>query len=104
MTVGSIVHELFQIVLRQRLTTREQIEAASEKMLCDGGMAYTLYASNMNSAEARSEFKNFLDKIYDFMQRYIEGKVLADVKKVGRISFKFQFNRIYPNFCSIFLD
>lgn len=101
MTVGSIVHELFQIILRQRLTTREQIEAASEKMLCDGGMAYTLYASNMNSAEARSEFKNFLDKIYDFMQRYIEGKVFADGKKVGRISLESQFNRIYHNFCSL---
>lgn len=82
MTIGSIVHELFQIVLRRRLTTREQIKALSEEMLTDGGMAYTLYASSMNSTEARNEFDGFLDKIYDFMQRYVEGKAIPSDKKV----------------------
>lgn len=74
MTVGSIVHELFQIVLQRKLTTREQIKAVSDEMLADGGMAYTLYASSMNSIEARIEFDSFLDRIYDFMQQYILGK------------------------------
>lgn len=74
MTVGSIVHELFQIVLRRKLTTLEQIKAVSDEMLTDGGMAYTLYASSMNSSEARTEFDSFLNRIYDFMQQYIEGK------------------------------
>lgn len=72
MTIGSIVHELFQIVLRRRLITREQIQAAAEDMLVDGEMAYTLYSSNMNSLEARIEFDGFIDKIYDFMQRYVD--------------------------------
>lgn len=74
MTVGSIVHELFQIVLRRKLTTLEQIKAVSDEMLTDGGMAYTLYASSMNSSEARTEFDSFLNRIHDFMQQYIEGK------------------------------
>lgn len=75
MTIGSIVHELFQIVLRRRLTTREQIKAISEEMLADDGMAHTLYSSSMNASEARKEFDGFIDKIYDFMQRYVECKV-----------------------------
>lgn len=71
MTVGSIVHELFQKVLRRKLTTREEIKEVSEEMLSDDGMAYTLYASCMNSADARKEFDEFLEKIYNFVQRYI---------------------------------
>lgn len=89
MTVGSIVHELFQTVLRRRLTTREQIKAASDEMLSDDGMAYTLYASSMNSSEARTEFDAFLEKIYEFMQQYMEGKVPATSnKKVKLIQIK----------------
>lgn len=82
MIVGSIVHELFQIALRQRLTTREQIKAASEKMLENDEMSHTLYSSEMTSVEARKEFDGFLDKIYDFMQRYIEG-IAPPNKKVN---------------------
>lgn len=85
MTVGSIVHELFQIALRQRLTTREQIKAASEKMLTNEQMSYTLYSSSMTSAETRKEFDGFLDKIYNFMQRYIEGIAPPPNKKVNQI-------------------
>lgn len=85
MTVGSIVHELFQVVLRRRLTTREQIKAVSDEMLSDDGMAYTLYASSMNSAEARTEFDAFLEKIYEFMQQYVEGKAPAISNKAVKL-------------------
>lgn len=78
MTVGSIVHELFQIVLGRRLTTRDQIQAVCDEMLADGEMAYTLYGSSMKTSEARTEFNGFLDKIYDFMQQYVEGKTPAE--------------------------
>lgn len=73
MTIGSIVHNLFQIVLRRRLTTREQIKCVSDEMLSDSGVAYALYSSSMNKAEACNEFDSFLDNIYEFMQRYVEG-------------------------------
>lgn len=75
MTIGSIVHNLFQIVLRRRLTTREQIKCVSDEMLSDSGVAYALYSSSMNKAEACNEFDSFLDNIYEFMQRYVEGNV-----------------------------
>lgn len=85
MTVGSIIHELFQIALRQRLTTRAQIKAASEKMLQNPEMSYTLYASSMTSTEARKEFDGFLDKVHWFMQRYIEGVPQPTDKKVAEL-------------------
>lgn len=85
MTVGSIIHELFQIALRQKLTTREQIKAASEKMLQNPEMSYTLYSSCMTSTEARKEFDGFLDKIHWFMQRYIEGVAKPLDKKVAKL-------------------
>lgn len=74
MTIGSIVHSLFQIVLRRRLTTRDEIKSVSDEMLSDSGVAYALYSSSMNKAEACNEFDSFLDNIYEFMQRYVEGK------------------------------
>lgn len=86
MTIGSIVHELFQTVLRRKITTRDEIKAVSDKMLTDGGMAYTLYASSMNSSEARIEFDSFLDKIYEFMQKYIVGNAAID-KKASSMNF-----------------
>lgn len=73
MTIGSIIHELFQVILRRRLTKRDQIKALSDEMLSDGGLAHTLYSSSMNVSEAQKEFDSFLDKIYEFMQRYVEG-------------------------------
>lgn len=98
MTVGSIVHELFQIVLRRKLTTLEQIKAVSDEMLTDGGMAYTLYASSMNSSEARTEFDSFLNRIHDFMQQYVEGKSSpkSDNNKVpmNRLQSRLQYSSL----------
>lgn len=82
MTIGTVVHELFQTVLRRKLMTREQIREASEQMLTDGGMAYTLYASSMDSVEARTEFDAFLDNIYEFVQQYIVGQSAYNNQKV----------------------
>lgn len=82
MTIGTVVHELFQTVLRRKLTTREQIREASEQMLTDGGMAYTLYASSMDSVEARTKFDAFLDNIYEFVQQYIVGQSANNNQKV----------------------
>lgn len=95
MTVGSIVHNLFQIVLRRRLTTREQIKNVSEEMLSDSGVAYALYSSSMNKTEASNEFDCFLDKIYEFMQRYVVGNGPtnpANDKVTSRLHFLFYLN------------
>lgn len=80
MTVGSIVHELLQIVLRRKLKTIEEIRAASDELLNDPQMGLTLYASQMASEEARSEIEKFVDKIHAFVERYVNGCIDATAK------------------------
>lgn len=94
MTVGSIVHELLQLVLRRKLKTLEEIRAVSDELLSDPQMAFTLYASQMASNEARAEIDKFLDKIYNFVQRFINGHV-DPTAKVNNL------NAIGTNDCSI---
>lgn len=80
MTVGSIVHELLQLVLRRKLKTLEEIRAVSEELLSDQQMAFTLYASQMASNEARVEVDKFIDKIHTFVERFVNGRVDPNAK------------------------
>lgn len=73
MTVGSIIHELLQIVLQRKLTTLAQIREVVEEMLMSQQMAFTLYASQMTATEAYDEVKKFEDKILDFVGKYLSG-------------------------------
>lgn len=75
MTVGSIVHELLQLVLRRNLKTLDEIRAVSDELLADPQMAHTLYASQMSSNEARGEIDKFVDKIHAFVERFVTGRV-----------------------------
>lgn len=87
MTVGSIVHELLQLVLRRKLKTLEEIRAVSDEMMSDPQMAFTLYASQMASNEARAEIDKFLDKIHVFVDRFVEGFVDPAAKvRMGEIN------------------
>lgn len=78
MTVGSMVHELLQLVLRRKLKTMEEIRAVSDELLSDPQMASTLYASQMASDEARAEIDKFLEKIHDFVGRFVNGQGHVD--------------------------
>lgn len=80
MTVGSIIHELLQLVLRRKLKTLDEIRAVVEEMLNDPKMAFTLYASQMSSGEARGELEKFVDKIYNFVQRFVNGRIDTHAK------------------------
>lgn len=87
MTIGSIVHELLQVVLRRKLTTLEEVKAASDQLLADNSMAFTLYTSQMNSDEARKEIGFFLDKIHLFVEQYVKGKMNTAGNKVCCLKF-----------------
>lgn len=82
MTVGSIVHELLQIVLQRRITTFKEVEAVVEEMLMSQKMAFTLYSSQMSTAEAYEEVNKFKDKIVEFVGKYLTGKVAVQSGKV----------------------
>lgn len=98
MTVGSIVHELLQIVLRRRLKTMKEIEEASEELLSDPSIAFTLYASEMGSDDARVEINKFHDKILNFVQEFVGGNKKASDKTVSLSIKEISFNESKPFF------
>lgn len=90
MTIGSIVHELFQIALQRQLKTAEEISMVIEEILMTQQMAFTLYASQMTSTEAREEMNKFSNKILEFMQTHFAGSMAVKSDKVWCfISLKF---------------
>lgn len=82
MTVGSIIHELLQIVLQRKLTTLSDIKSVTEELLMSQQMAFTLYACQMTSAEAFEEVIKFQEKIVDFVDKYLTGSKAVNGKKV----------------------
>lgn len=93
MTVGSIVHEIFQIVLRRKLSALSQIRKVGEELLDSKNVAFQLYASQMTAVEARSELEKFLDNIFDFVEEYVNGRKIAKKQQVGlctNLSLKFK--------------
>lgn len=74
MTIGSLVHELFQIVLRRKINAIKDIKSATEELLFSKQTAILLYSSQMTMEEARLELNKFTTKIYSFVQRYIKGE------------------------------
>lgn len=73
MTIGSLVHELFQIVLKRRLQTLDEIQAVCNEMLRRQSTVFQLYASGMTIPEARNEMEKFMSNIGEFVDRYITG-------------------------------
>lgn len=93
MTVGSIVHELFQIVLHRKLSALSQIRTACEELLNSRNVAFQLYASEMTAKEAWTELENFIEKIFDFVEEYVNGKKIAN-RKVGSTNLVFKLKKI----------
>lgn len=85
MTIGSIIHELLQIVLQRKLKTLEDIRAVTEEMLMSQQMAFTLFACQMTAAEAYEEVNKFQEKIVDFVEKYLTGSKVVNGGKVGAI-------------------
>lgn len=85
MTVGSIIHELLQIVLQRRLTTLAEIRAVTDELLMSQQMAFTLFASQMTAADAYEEINKFQEKIVDFVDKYLTECRAVDGKKVGAV-------------------
>lgn len=71
MTVGTIVHELLQRTLRNKLVNMPDIVAAGRELLNSKDMAQTLYACKMSRVEAAKEVEPFYPKIYDFIKNHV---------------------------------
>lgn len=71
MTVGTIVHEVLQKTLRNKLTDLSDIVAAGQELLNSEGMAHVLYACKMSRQEAMKEIESFYPKIHDFIKNHV---------------------------------
>lgn len=83
MTIGSIIHELLQIVLQRQLTTGAEVRSVIEELLMSQSMAFTLFASQMTTAEAYEEVNKFEEKIVNFVDKYLVGRKAVNGDKVG---------------------
>ncbi|XP_021710497.1 DNA replication ATP-dependent helicase/nuclease DNA2 isoform X2 [Aedes aegypti] len=81
MTVGTIVHEVLQKTLRNKLTDLSDIVAAGQELLNSEGMAHVLYACKMSRQEAMKEIESFYPKIHDFIKNHVH---LAVERTVSR--------------------
>lgn len=71
MTVGTIVHELLQKCLRNKLNDMADIVAVGREFLNSKDMARMLYACKMSRVEAAKEVEQFYSRIHDFIKNHV---------------------------------
>ncbi|KAM7349612.1 DNA replication helicase/nuclease 2 isoform 1-T2 [Cochliomyia hominivorax] len=72
MVIGSLVHELLQIVLEKNLKEIKEIEKIATDLLNSQETAFMLYASQLTKADTTLEVLHFVRSIHQFMQQYVE--------------------------------
>ncbi|XP_016988566.1 DNA replication ATP-dependent helicase/nuclease DNA2 isoform X2 [Drosophila rhopaloa] len=77
MLIGTLVHELLQKVLRQKLSAKQHIQSALQEMLTSSSLAQLLYASNLSQPEIEIQLQNFIDPIVSFVAQYVKGETPA---------------------------
>lgn len=73
MIVGSIVHEIVQKALKDKLTTLREIEEAANVIIFNKDIIHVLYSNGTAMAELEMRVYPYLDKIFKFMQYYVQG-------------------------------
>ncbi|XP_055625304.1 DNA replication ATP-dependent helicase/nuclease DNA2-like [Toxorhynchites rutilus septentrionalis] len=71
MTVGTIIHELLQKILRDQLTSIDDIKMLGKKYVNSKEIAHMLYACEMSQADASKELEQFYPKIFDFLRKHV---------------------------------
>ncbi|XP_044570904.1 DNA replication ATP-dependent helicase/nuclease DNA2 isoform X2 [Drosophila ananassae] len=74
MVIGTLVHELLQNVLVGKLSTKDDLQLALQKMLSSSSLVHLLYANNLSQAEVELQLRTFLDPISRFVSHYINGE------------------------------
>uniref|UniRef100_A0A0A1X334 DNA replication ATP-dependent helicase/nuclease n=1 Tax=Zeugodacus cucurbitae TaxID=28588 RepID=A0A0A1X334_ZEUCU len=73
MVVGSMVHEMLQLVLQKNLRNAKGIEATAKELLHSKETAYELYANLMTRDELDFELQKFIPNVISFVEQYIKG-------------------------------
>lgn len=72
MVIGSLVHELFQMVLEMGVKELKDIEKLAADLLNTRETAFKLYGSKLTQADTTAEVKHFVQSIYQFVQQYVD--------------------------------
>ncbi|XP_050329767.1 DNA replication ATP-dependent helicase/nuclease DNA2 isoform X1 [Bactrocera neohumeralis] len=73
MVVGSMVHEMLQLVLQKNLRNAEDIESTARELLHSKETAYELHANLMSRDELEFELQKFIPNVISFVEQYIKG-------------------------------
>lgn len=73
MVVGSMVHEMLQLVLQKNLRNADDIESTARKLLHSKETAYELYANLMSRDDLEFEMQKFIPNVISFVEQYIKG-------------------------------
>lgn len=72
MVIGSLVHELLQIVLEKGVKEFKEIEKIATDLLKSQETAFMLYGSQLTRADTSLEVMHFVRSIHQFMQQYVD--------------------------------
>ncbi|XP_037811441.1 DNA replication ATP-dependent helicase/nuclease DNA2 [Lucilia sericata] len=75
MVIGSLVHELLQIVLEKDLKELKDIEKLAHDLLNSQETAFMLYGSQLTREDTTMEVLQFVRSIHQFMQQYVDEKL-----------------------------
>ncbi|KAL1386056.1 hypothetical protein pipiens_012889 [Culex pipiens pipiens] len=75
MMIGTIVHELLQRTLRNKLTDMSDIVSLGKTYLASNEMAHMLYGCSMTKADAIKEIEPFYAKIHSFVTKHFASQL-----------------------------
>ncbi|XP_042863351.1 DNA replication ATP-dependent helicase/nuclease DNA2-like [Penaeus japonicus] len=89
MLVGSLVHQLFQEVVKKKIQSREQLEHLVRELMSQPKMLQEMYSLGVAESHIYEEMNNFIPHIHTWSQRYLgNGKVQG-----GKVDLKGQSKR-----------
>lgn len=71
MVIGSLVHQLLQLVLRNNIKDQKSIEKVALDLLKSQETAFMLYSSHLTSEETTQEVLQFVSRIHQFIDQYV---------------------------------
>lgn len=71
MMVGTIIHEILESVLKQKLRTLAEIKKYCQEYISSPAVSYMLYSSDCPREKLSEEVTRFVPKIYSFIDRYV---------------------------------
>lgn len=71
MVIGSLVHELFQLALKNNVTELEEIRLNCRQLLKNVDTIYTMYDADMNEKETLIDVMKFAPQISHFTKKYV---------------------------------